>query len=436
MRRSGWRVGFLVMCLLLAGCDALGTSTSSALPTATAVMSPTPTLPTGDYAFIRDGDIWAHTGGAPAHALTQLHLSSVGATWGSIVWSPDHTTLAFVLNAPPFAPGYSANNPAQSTGTLFTLNVAAGTLTLADSNHGRVPLLGQHVAWARNSDGSNTLFYTNSGTIYQLHTGTVTPLAGPANVWELAVRGTTLFYSTIAHLNATSGTGTAELHRFDFASHKDALIAKLGPATLPCLIKGLVCQPDTSTPAVPYTWSVSGDGSLVAYQTVVTANTPPAPTPTPVRVPSPTPTQAAALSAVIPATTPPPNYPNRFFVAQGDGSKPQQIFAFGVPTLPNALALALSPNGQNVALALATPGDTPIGPFLQPVAGGTVQSFAGNLATVRYVGIPSWSPDSAGFTLTAYPLATRTPTPNLITFLPNGQTATLEQNGAQLVWGP
>jgi len=78
--------GCLLAVVALAGCavpgqgQSAGTSSSSApaTPTPTAL----PTLPSGDYAFIRDGDIWARTGGAAPHAITQLHLSAAGAAWG------------------------------------------------------------------------------------------------------------------------------------------------------------------------------------------------------------------------------------------------------------------------------------------------------------------------------------------------------------------
>ena len=432
MRRSAFFLTIAAF-LMMTGC-AGQSSTVTTPSTATPAISPTPTLPSGDYAFIRNGDIWVHSGGAPSHAITQLHLSAVGALWGSLIWSPDLTTIAFVLNAPPFAPGYIAPNPAQNTGTLFTVDVATDKLALVDTaGGGIVSVMGQHVAWLRNSDGTNTLLFTHGGMIEQFAAGAngLTMLAGPQNVWEIAVRGNTLFYSTLAHIVPTSGAGMAELHTFDLTTHKDALIAKLGPAALPDLLcNGVICPPDASTPVVPYAWSASADGSLVAYQTVIAPLSNPTPTPVPSGVPSPTPTHAAAL---VPATTPPPAFPNRFYVAQRDGSKPQAIFT-DVPALPGVVALAFAPDGRNVALAATNPNDAPFGPFLQAVTGaGPFSTFP--ITTTQFAGNPSWSPDSQGFALTAYDVSTSTPTASITTFLVNGLDATIEQNGAQLVWG-
>ena len=435
MRRSAFFF-MLAAFLLVTGC-AGQSSTANTPPTTTPSVSPTPTLPNGDYAFIRNGDIWAHTGNGPAHALTQLHLSAVSALWGSMIWSPDHMTLAFVLNAPPFAAGFTALNPAQDTGTLFTVNVASDKLSVVDtSGAATVPLMGQHVAWLHNSDATNTLLFTHNGAVEQFTANTTGPsvLAGPQNVWEIAVRGTTLFYSTLTHIVSTTGAGMAELHSFDLTTHKDVFITKLGAATLPSLLcGGVICPPDPSTPAVPYAWAASADGSLIAYQTTISPASNPTPTPAPSRIPSPTPTHAAALVALVPATTPPPAFPNSFYVAQRDGSKAQVIFA-DVPALPGLVALAFSPDGRNLALSVTTPNAAPYGPFVQPVgATGTAQTYPAT--NTAYAGNPSWSPDSQGFSLTAYVSGTSAPTLGITTFLLDGQDAMLEQNGAQLVWG-
>src|SRR5579875_2433906 len=206
----------LALAVLLAACSLPGqgnssasvSGSSSAAPTPTP--SATPTLPIGDYAFLRNGDIWAHTGGAPSHALTQLHLSAVNALWGAPVWSVDHKTLAFALNAPPLAPGYpalgqSAPDPAQDTGTLFTVDVASGKLTAITNSGGAVPLQGQHIAWYTDSSNTANLLFTRAGTVQELQPSatnpTTTVLSGPQNVWEIAVRGNTLFYSTVINIS-------------------------------------------------------------------------------------------------------------------------------------------------------------------------------------------------------------------------------------------
>ncbi len=421
----------LLALVALAGCavpglgQSAGTSSNSTAP---APPPPTalPTLPSGDYAFIRNGDIWARTGGAPPHAITQLHLSATGATWGPLIWSPDHTLLAFVLRAPPLAPGYpplvpatTAVQPAQYTGSLFTVALADGKLSLIA---GDVPLLGQHVAWYTDSANAQHLVFTHAGTVAQVQPGgtTTTPesIAGLQSVWEIAARGTTLFYSTIQRINS-SGTGTAELHAIDLTTQKDRLIASLGAATPPpSLCNGVLCLPDTTTPYVPYPWSVSSDGSVIAYQTASALATPhPAP-------------KATATA------TPAPTTPYHFYLLSGGSTTPEPIFT-GLTALAAAEAnfrLAVAPNGQYVALALAQPIDAPYGPFLQATtAGSAAQDLAtqGTLAS----GTPAWSPTSQGFSLTAIPAASGVQTPAIQTYLTSGVSAPQEQNATALVWG-
>jgi hypothetical protein len=414
--------GFL---LALAGCalpgqgQSAGTSSSSSAP-ATPVPTALPTLPIGDYAFLRDGDIWARTGGSVAHAITQLHLSAAGATWGPLVWSQDHSMLAFVLNAPPLAPGFTKGNPVQSTGSLFTVAVATGNLTLIT---GDVPLLGQHVAWYTDSSNTLHLLFTRAGVVEQVQPGgtaiTPQPLTGPQSVWEIAVRGTTLFYSTIQRINA-AGTGTAELHAFDLSAKKDRLIASLGAATLPpSLCSGLLCLPDTTTPYVPYAWSVNADGSVIAYQAANAAQ----PVPT--------------LKHLKATATPAPAIPYHFYLLSGGKTTPQPIFT-GLTALAPAEAvfrLAVAPNGQYVTLALAQPIDAPYGPFLQATTAGSASQDLATTGTLAS-GTPSWSPTSQGFSLTTIPAATGVQTPTSQTYLLNGQSAPQEVNATALVWGP
>ena len=95
----------------------------------------------------------------------------------------------------------------------------------------------------------------------------------------------------------------------------------------------------------------------------------------------------------------------------------------------------MAPNGQNVALALATNASTPYGPYVEATtAGATVHDDM--LTDVLDSGTPSWSPDSQGFSVDAISSATGPQTPNVETFLLNGQSAPQELNGAALVWGP
>jgi hypothetical protein len=435
MRRvSAWAAPIVALLFLLAGCATGGQGSASTTPSTTsATATPLPTLPVGDYAFLRDGDIWARTGGSVPHAITQLHLSAAAANWGPIAWSPDHNTLAVELNAPPLAPGYLAHDPAQSTGSLFTVDVAAGKLSLIA---GSVPLLGQHAAWYTDSGNATHLLFTSGGKLFTTQPGTAntapTPLNGPTNVWEIAVRGTMLFYSTVQHI-ASTGTGTAELHAFDLATQHDRLVATLGPATLPVsACSGIVCLPDMTTPYVPYAWSVSNDGTVIAYQASAAA---PVPAPTPTATPKPTAT-AHPYALPLTTTTPTATGTPHFFVLTSAATTPQPIFTdLAALTQPGEIfRLAVAPNGQNVALALADFGSVPYGPYVEATtAGATAHDDV--LSGALDSGTPSWSPDSQGFSLDAISSAPPPQTPNVATFLLNGQSALQEQNGAALVWG-
>lgn len=431
MRRvTVFAVPILALLVFLAGCDTGGQSSATSTTTATsATTTPLPTLPTGDYAFLRDGDIWARIGGSVPHAITQLHLSAANANWGPLVWSPDHSMLAVALYAPPLAPGYASPDPRQNAGSLFTVAVATGKLTLIV---GSVPLLGEHAAWYVDSSNTTHLLFTSGGKLFEVQPGatnaTPTLVAGPPNVWEIVVRGATLFYSTLQHLVST-GAGTAELHAFDLVTKHDRLVATLGPATLPVsACSGVVCLPDTSTPAVPYAWSVSNDGSVIAYQTGTAT---PAPQPKPTATPQPTGTATPHATATPAATATP-----HFFLLTGTSATPQPIFT-NLPTLVPAeenYHLAVAPNGQNVVLALAANVSMPYGPFVEATTSGATMHDDMLTGTYDY-GMPSWSPNSQGFSVNDISAATGPQTPNVETFLLNGQSAPQEINGAFLVWG-
>jgi hypothetical protein len=405
---------------LLAGC-----SQSSSATTPTPIPGPTstatPALPVGDYAFVRNGDLWAHQGAAPAHQITQLHLSAVAVTWGSLIWSPDHTQLAFALLAPPLAPGFVAANPAQSAGTVFLVNVADGTLRQISGSPNTTPLSGQHIAWYQPAGGAAEMLFTHGGQIemVQAGTGIATPLVGPQHVWEIVVRGTKLWYSTVTSITA-SGAGVAQLRVYDLAAQTDALVATLGPVTLPAeLCGGVICPPDATTPAVPYPWSVNQDGTQIIYETLAV--------PAPSVQPTPLPSATIAPSATSTPKPVPGHAVPTLILASGTGVMPRVIFTQPAPAAGTFQA-AIAPDGQHAV----------------QIANGTLQIAAlpGNMSVpltlpggLQVSGVPSWSPDSQSVTLTATATGAGAATPEAIAFLTTGGFGVLEINATNVVWG-
>src|SRR5215472_6057868 len=88
-------VALLGVLLVFAACNGSSSGSTGKAPTGGPSPTATPAIPGGDYAFVRNGDMWARVGASVAHAVTFLHLSANGATWGTPVWSPDRTMLAF-----------------------------------------------------------------------------------------------------------------------------------------------------------------------------------------------------------------------------------------------------------------------------------------------------------------------------------------------------
>ncbi len=430
--RARLTVGMLALLALLAGCSQASTS-ATATPIPAPTSTATPTLPVGDYAFVRNGDLWVHQGAAPAHQVTQMHLSAVPATWGSLIWSPDHAMLAFALLAPPIAPGFVAANPDQRAGTIFLVNVADGTLRMVGGSVNTTPLVGQHIAWYQPAaNGVAELLFTHGGQIetYQPGASAVTPLGGPQHVWEIAVRETKLWYSTVTNITV-SGSGVAQLRIYDLATHTDALAATLGAVTLPAELSScVICPPDPTTPVVPYPWSVNQDGTQVIYESLAApAPTQPAPITGTTPVPNATPTPNATPA---PNATPTPKpAPARtvltLYLATGTGATPHAIFAQPAPAVGTA-QVAIAPDGQHAVLIangtvqiIATPANTRL-PLTLP-------------AGIQVSGAPSWSPDSQSVTLTATTEGAGPATPDALALLPNGGFGVLEVNATDVVWG-
>lgn len=461
MRRRFGLMAAMLLAGLLAGCAGSSTTAGAATPTATSAPAVTPTTaPTGDYAFIRNGDLWVRQGSGVAHQLTHLALTNGTGVWGPIVWSPDHANLAVGLSAPPTAPGYTSGARSQWIGTVLVVNTTTGVITRLTGATGDsyVPLLGRHLAWA----SATTLLFTQRGTVEQLNLAaappTIAPFAGPTSVWEIVVRGATLFYSTVANVSA-AGAGTAQVRMLPLSETTTAaagtLVATLGPVTLPAVNCGLVCPPDLTTPYVPFAWDVSADGKQIVFEHAAAAGSA---TPTPGATITPTPAiQRATPTPTVPATTTPTATPTPAatatltttgtpiatgtpgagnaiaFVAQPvAGGAATALFA-GVSLPATPLALAFSPDGARVALAQATPDTPPFGPYLQLTVNGVPQPLAsaatGN--TTIYSGVVTWSADGRGFALTQ----SQNGTLAAVAFLTDGEHVSLETNADDIAFG-
>lgn len=384
----------------------------------------TPSPPAGTYAFARGSQIWVKQGDIPPFALADLNLGQVSATWGQFSWSPGQNALAFVLRAPPFAPGDPSATPEQGTGALYILDLRSRALTqIRDSDSPiSVPLLGRHLAWQT----ADTLLFTQRGVVYRVSLKaetTVTQVPGPRFAWEIAVRGTTLFYSSIPQLT-TLGVGTALLIRRDLTDlgvpGNELIAATFGPASAPPQTCGFVCPADPTTPYVPYAWDVSADGTQIVYQsTVPVVRAPPAPTPT-ATLPTPSPTKSPPAT---PGTTPTPTLtptPSAtpspqptpidattapYYLRVKDGAPQPLTRLTAHPTLP---VLTFAPNGMALALssppAPQTPGivaSPPVVLRLDSVA--LPQNLMLPAPTDMPIGALSWAPDSASITLPVQP---------------------------------
>jgi hypothetical protein len=409
--RSLLYTGLLLCLVILVGCGNSQTSVVKGSPTAT--HPPLATTP-GTYAFVRDGDLWTRFNQGYAHPLTTFHLANLAA-WGPITWSPDHVSLAFVLRGLPLAPGLAAGNPSQQTGTLFFANAMTGFVTSLSSGNATVmiPMLGQHVAWLDNQ----TALYTQNGNVFEVKLGsgnnltksaTITQITGPKNVWEIAVRGTTLFYSTAANLKV-DGTGTGEVHKVDIsnASGGDHVVAVLGPVTLPAALGcGLTCTSDPTTPYVPYAWAVSTDGTQLAIQSVGQGVT---------KTSSPSPTATVASTSTVTAIS----SSNMFLLAKSDGSEQGQIFS-SVPAPSAPVNLSFAPSGKSLALSLQSPAGSSAayGPYIQDLAPkGGVTNVHIPQGTNQIAGeLPTWTSDGQYFVMAGVPpIASRgdvSPTPS------------------------
>ena len=197
--------------LLIGACStsALVSSTPSQPAATTVIGTATPALAPGTYVFVRNGDLWVRAGYGFSTTLTSFRLGIAPNSCGDFAWSADNSKLAFTLYAPPIAPGTLSGDPSQQMGTVFIADIPSHNITPVGVAAGlQVPLLGHHIAWLPD----NTLLISTHGNILHVIPDinpTIIQVDGPQNVWDIAVRGSAIWYSSVTQLQKN---GIAQAH--------------------------------------------------------------------------------------------------------------------------------------------------------------------------------------------------------------------------------
>ncbi len=411
-------VPIVILSVFFAGCSLPGGASQTATPAATASSATPFPLPASSYAFVRFNNLWIRKGTALETQFTQYNLANGAAKWGNPVWSPDLIHIAYTLQTPRLAPGNTNGYSYQQTGTLFIGNTQ--TFGIHEYNTAGqsivIPLQGRHIAWVNNT----TMLYTENGNIFEISpetdTGSVL-MVGPTNVWEIATDGINVYYSTIAHIGV-NGVGIAELRKFSLSNPlQTSLVALLGPASLAPLPCGsLLCPFDEYTFYSPYAWSLSADGTAIAYQ-----------------------------SGYAPGTTIQQVLQNKHTVALADTviylqntSSKQALKIFANAQIPNVpLNLAISPTDTSVALALADNSES-FAPYIQPLATNSFPSAYSltlpNQLQVSYAlfGPIAWSPDGSVVTFQDAQVNQQ----NIVGFTAQQTSTIIAYNAKYFAWGP
>lgn len=254
-RARGWRPSVaaargvsllltLIATIVLAGCSASGGSSgidfTLGLQGSTADNPAQPPKiaangPNGEYAFVYDNQVWAHTQGASAAVqVTHLTLSN-GSTiiWGPLIWSPSGKSLAFSLvqNASP-------NQASSSAGPLYYVNLSS-CLTTSGATCPVYPtqltgsVYGHGYDWLNDdwlisgSGGGISAFDIsdpNGWRVWQLRTTATESQDGncgqPRSYGDVEVVGTTLYYTcmNLTNLGSTGAIGTASLNAASLSS--------------------------------------------------------------------------------------------------------------------------------------------------------------------------------------------------------------------------
>ncbi len=415
-------VSFVILSVFSAGCSGLPlppgfSNQPTATATPSAIAAPFP-LSANSYAFVRFNNIWIRSGSSLETQFTQYNLPTGSAQWGNPVWSPDLVHLAYTMQTPRLAPGNTNGYSYQQTGTLFIGNTQ--TFGVHEYNTAGqkivIPLQGRHIVWVNNT----TMLYTENGNIFEMSPETDTGsmlVVGPTNVWEIATDGINVYYSTIAYIGV-NGVGVAELRKFSLSNPlRTSLVAWLGPATLAPLPCGsLLCPFDEYTFYSPYAWSLSADGTEIAYQSSY------APGITIQQVLQTKQTAALASSAI--------------YLQNTSSKQAQKIFTnVQIPNVP--VDVSISPMSTAVALALADNSES-FTPYYQPISAGlhtpAISLALTNQLQVSYAlsGPIAWSPDGAIVSFQESQINQQ----NIAAFATQQTSAIIAFNAENFVWAP
>lgn len=284
------------------GTPSLGNGTPAVIPslspTKQAVPSASPAALSGNYAFVRNNQLWVALRGAQAVQVTSFDLSALpDVSWRQPVWSPGDGYLAFIMNARPAgqggggcpAPDYGAN------GALYILNTNTMHLTqvmvpadrsdaLASSSHNGY---WQYVFW---QDATHVLAWYNgvvgkaSSTTAGLYRYDVAT-AALSQVLSLQQLGVSTLFNAVQNaplllsMRYSSDQLYYQVVAHPFEQHSQLTIyrrslAQPVQASVPVLDMGSEawCGSQQGSAFVYPGWDVSPDGQQLAAQVVQSTN--------------------------------------------------------------------------------------------------------------------------------------------------------------------
>lgn len=334
------------------GGAAAGTATSAGGSSSAATPAPAAAPPHAFAWYQYDSghapQIWASLSGASPTQITHIGPPSADGcdtevAWSPPVFSPDLTHIVAAL-------GSFGCGDGDLHGPVSVITRSGGAISAVPGNYD-IRLTERDAGWVN----SSTIWFVTNDNIYTYTLGaaSASPLPGISHPVEAAVRGSTLFWESVA--NSTS-TWSYTLHRYDLGTHS----ALAGTISLGAW-GACQCSPgDFHTPG----WDASPNGSHIVYQVV---------------------TPSGSSSGGITSS--------KIYYASADGSGATQIAHYMVTT--QMAKLQISPNGQWVAFTNALPSPATLTASVSTPGGAGDSTFHGySPDTYNY---PVWKWDSTQF---------------------------------------